>query len=870
MNGGMDMHIDYWFNRKYTSQEPSVSFGEEEFYWWNMDWNYKKTITLNSDDMLTDYQVLINLNSSNFDFNNANPNGSDIRFIDGKKELDYWIEEWNYDNAKIWIKVNLTGTKEIYMYYGNPNITVEEEVPVVYEDWESGTIDGKWTSGGSQPFIISGTAYEGVYSAGNGDIGDSQSSYIQTTVNLTREIELSFYWKVSSESNYDYLMFYIDGVQNAAISGSVDWNKQSYLLSEGVHTLKWAYTKDGSVSSGSDMGWVDMIELKNAIQNNVTSTGDKVFEFFDDAEIGWDKWTSHDGWSLSTGGYAHSGIYGFNSYPVGSLTERNMYSQDIDLTDFSGQVNLTFWYRNKKLCNGCSYCKHYVYASSDGVTWNELRYYSSSHTSWTYDNIDVSGYSGGMLYIRFRYYSYYARWFDGYGLNVDDIRIIKVALQEPIVSIGEEESKPTERDYIAQIIVNITISGGVYYEACSQMYYSNQIGIWHGIPNEYYYSILSQDSNLKVTKVSKSTCTGQQCPYYVSRICFTDGAIYSGDDIFARVGVFGVSKGSTGTIDYERRLQIECDMNDIVVSPDRGSIDSEFVNCPGCTFSVGDADINSQAQSLVGANDLETIENIANWISKNIDYNENGYQTAVDVFDINNCEGSDRGITHLFLAMLRSQGIPARAAWGMRYGGSGWNEHVWAEVYLGSEWVPVDPTYNRVGTDVGCGQISFIKSLENPVGSLEDLTKITTSNIRTHSEGVNLPVMEFIEVFYEPIPDDGFIKYRKKCDWAYNQCTLDVGSDKDIHHINIQFSPSTHPAGYSQTSSMNPYAPWVSVSDGSWTTVASDIWWGNDASYIIDIDGTTYDGNYQYVQWSYSPYGYTRIHAVDIIAYVNP
>jgi hypothetical protein len=37
----------------------------------------------------------------------------------------------------------------------------------------------------------------------------------------------------------------------------VDWEKKSYSLSAGTHTLKWVYVKDSSGSAGSDCGWVD-------------------------------------------------------------------------------------------------------------------------------------------------------------------------------------------------------------------------------------------------------------------------------------------------------------------------------------------------------------------------------------------------------------------------------------------------------------------------------------------------------------------------------------------------------------------------------------------------------------------------------------
>jgi hypothetical protein len=81
---------------------------------------------------------------------------------------------------------------------------------------------------------------------------------MQTTVSGTGVV--SFYWKVSSESDYDYLEFYIDGSLQDRISGTVDWQQMTYTLLSGSHTLEWRYTKDGSVSSGSDCGWADKLE----------------------------------------------------------------------------------------------------------------------------------------------------------------------------------------------------------------------------------------------------------------------------------------------------------------------------------------------------------------------------------------------------------------------------------------------------------------------------------------------------------------------------------------------------------------------------------------------------------------------------------
>ncbi|MDX2109282.1 MAG: leucine-rich repeat protein [Verrucomicrobiota bacterium] len=104
------------------------------------------------------------------------------------------------------------------------------------------------------------TTHDGVDAAQSGTITHSQSSTLQTTVNGPRTV--SFWWKVSSESGSDYLAFYIDGVeQTGKISGEVNWAQKTYELTTGTHTLKWTYSKNASISAGSDCGWVDELSV---------------------------------------------------------------------------------------------------------------------------------------------------------------------------------------------------------------------------------------------------------------------------------------------------------------------------------------------------------------------------------------------------------------------------------------------------------------------------------------------------------------------------------------------------------------------------------------------------------------------------------
>lgn len=101
------------------------------------------------------------------------------------------------------------------------------------------------------------TRHDGVDAAQSGPIGHSQSSILQTTV--TGPGTFSFWWRVSSEANYDFLKFYANGTEQASISGEPGWAQKAYAIPSGTYTLQWAYQKDASVNSGSDCGWVDQM-----------------------------------------------------------------------------------------------------------------------------------------------------------------------------------------------------------------------------------------------------------------------------------------------------------------------------------------------------------------------------------------------------------------------------------------------------------------------------------------------------------------------------------------------------------------------------------------------------------------------------------
>ncbi len=176
------------------------------------------------------------------------------------------------DNATFEISISATaqiGSIANFSFEANsgPHYTASKDfslsIGLIVEDFESGDFSHyNWQTGGNAPWsITTNPVYEGVYGAASGDVSDNQDSELTISLDVTTNDSISFYRKVSSESNYDYLRFYIDGTEMGEWSGTMDWLKVQYPVSAGSHTFKWAYEKDYSQSSGDDAGYVDFIIL---------------------------------------------------------------------------------------------------------------------------------------------------------------------------------------------------------------------------------------------------------------------------------------------------------------------------------------------------------------------------------------------------------------------------------------------------------------------------------------------------------------------------------------------------------------------------------------------------------------------------------
>jgi hypothetical protein len=111
-----------------------------------------------------------------------------------------------------------------------------------------------WSAGGTEWTVDTSVTHDGVDS-GKAQTTDGQSTYREYSVAGPAVVD--FWWKVSSEKNYDKFSYALNGVNQETISGEVDWTYRTLTLPEGSHTIRWTYSKDESGAVGQDAGWLD-------------------------------------------------------------------------------------------------------------------------------------------------------------------------------------------------------------------------------------------------------------------------------------------------------------------------------------------------------------------------------------------------------------------------------------------------------------------------------------------------------------------------------------------------------------------------------------------------------------------------------------
>jgi len=141
-------------------------------------------------------------------------------------------------------------------------------VEPLVESFESESFDTfLWQFSGDANWTIQGSEFiGGSISAQSGYIDHDMTSDILITMDIVEDGQIIFDKKVSCEdvgsqtgNYYDYLAFYIDGVEQGKWAGEINWSQNSFNVSAGEHTFLWKYNKDSGVTSGDDAVWIDNI-----------------------------------------------------------------------------------------------------------------------------------------------------------------------------------------------------------------------------------------------------------------------------------------------------------------------------------------------------------------------------------------------------------------------------------------------------------------------------------------------------------------------------------------------------------------------------------------------------------------------------------
>lgn len=207
------------------------------------DWSYRRGITVtNSGVVQSDYQVNINLSTSNFTFGNADANGNDIRFNFNGTSLPYWIESWvPGTSASIWVKIPSIANPDtvIYLYYGNPGLSTASDFDNTFTK-NSGfsSLVAQWhmdEGSGSTVDDSSSNANDGTITNATWAGSDGGKWYTSTTAGFSTGDSLTFngtdtYVAVADSSSLDAANITI----SAWIKTGADVTSTQYIVSKWI------------------------------------------------------------------------------------------------------------------------------------------------------------------------------------------------------------------------------------------------------------------------------------------------------------------------------------------------------------------------------------------------------------------------------------------------------------------------------------------------------------------------------------------------------------------------------------------------------------------------------------------------------------
>lgn len=192
-----------------------------KYAWWNSNWDYKKSITFNHNQVpstLTNFPVLVNLSSDANLASYAQNDGDDICFTnsDESVKLNHEIELFDGATGRLVCWVNITSLNSvsdtvIYMYYGNNLCSSQEDVTGTWNtgymavwhlndtSWKDSTVNNIDLVAGSAPAILDGKIGYGA----NFTTDDLTHATFLDSAQSSLTIEY-YFMLISADSNAEY------------------------------------------------------------------------------------------------------------------------------------------------------------------------------------------------------------------------------------------------------------------------------------------------------------------------------------------------------------------------------------------------------------------------------------------------------------------------------------------------------------------------------------------------------------------------------------------------------------------------------------------------------------------------------------------
>ena len=294
--------------------------------------------------------------------------------------------------------------------------------------WSLLTIDGSQSHTGAASTIWTDSP--------NATYAPGADAWLQLTIDLgpASKPVLAFWHKYAfnTESDFGYIEVQRSGSSSwrrlyFATGTLAAWAREQVDLadyaSDRIH-IRFRVVAD--TNGTESLGWqIDDITI------NESQTPLLPFEFADDMDNANTATNWHSSsWELVTN--SHSGVYAYTDSPAGQYGMQTYSSlilaNSIDLTN-AVHPQLTFWHKYAFYGYSSEYDHGRVYVSTlNGNTgsWELLKDYTSSQSTWAYQQLDLSSYTGSAtVRIKFEIYDY--KYYNDYrrssGWTIDDVTV---------------------------------------------------------------------------------------------------------------------------------------------------------------------------------------------------------------------------------------------------------------------------------------------------------------------------------------------------------------------------------------------------------------------------------------------------------------